>query len=258
MTTTNNDSGTALSGGSALTVTGAHKSYPQGDNEIPIFKDVELAVRSGEVFSLLGSTGCGKSTLLRAMAGLEDLTFGSIRAEQALKTGMVFQEPRLFPWLNVRDNVGLGLRYRANREAVTTKEPVDEILRDFGISRIAAAFPEDVSGGQAQRVSLARTLVTAPDTLLLDEPFSALDPRTRADLQDWLLEVVKRRSLTVVFVTHDLEEAIYLGDRVGLMSGSPATLANIWDTVGHRNRSFANEEAQSLKQEITGLYREAA
>jgi ABC-type nitrate/sulfonate/bicarbonate transport system ATPase subunit len=247
-----------VSGGTVLTVAGAHKSYPQGDTGVPVFRDVELAVRSGEVFSLLGSTGCGKSTLLRVMAGLEELTSGSIDSERDLKTGMVFQEPRLFPWLNVRDNVGLGLRYRSNREAAEREETVDEILRDFGISRIAAAFPEDISGGQAQRVSLARTLVTAPDTLLLDEPFSALDPRTRADLQDWLLEVVRRRKLTVVFVTHDLEEAIYLGDRVGLMSGSPATLANIWDTSGHRNRSFASDEAQGLKQEITGLYREAA
>ena len=208
----------------ALRVTGGAKRYERGGRVEAVFESLDLAVEAGEVFALLGPSGCGKSTLLRALAGLEPLSAGRVQvggsappagsqpagAAAPGSVGLVFQEPLLLPWLTVAENVGLGLRYRANREARAV-EAVDQILHDFGLAPVAHAYPGELSGGQAQRASLARTIVIRPTILLLDEPFAALDPRTRAALQDWLLDVVRQRRLTVVLVTHDVEEALYLG-----------------------------------------------
>jgi sulfate transport system ATP-binding protein/sulfonate transport system ATP-binding protein len=158
---------------------------------------------------------------------------GLERAPAAGPVGIAFQEPLLLPWLTVAENVALGLRFRANR-AARTPEAVEQVLADFGLAPVAHAYLGQLSGGQAQRASLARCVVVRPSILLLDEPFSALDPRTRAALQDWLLGVVQRRRLTTVLVTHDVEEALYLGDRVALMSSRPGTIVQTWDT-GHRD-----------------------
>ena len=175
--------------------------------------------------------------------------------------GIVLQEPLLFPWLTVAENVALGLRYRANRAA---KAAVDQVLRDFGLAPVAHAYPSELSGGQAQRASLARTIVTRPAILLLDEPFGALDPRTRAALQDWLREIVRRRRLTVVLVTHDVDEALYLGDRVALMSSPPSTIVNVWEvrrTVAEDGGEASGggcrhteTRRQAIRQEILALY----
>ena len=239
----------------ALRLTDGYKSYWDGGEEHPVFQGVEFAVREGEVFVLLGATGCGKSTLLRTIAGLDDLTGGHMEVADGSKVGMVFQEPRLFPWLTAAENVGLGLRYRANRRSDSDgSESTINVMRDFGLSAVARKYPGELSGGQAQRVNLARTIVTSPDILLLDEPFSALDPRTRNELQDWLLDIVRRLELTVVFVTHDLEEATYLGDRVGLMSGSPASIAHLWDATEYRSRNFSGDREKALREDIMSKY----
>src|SRR5262249_17275606 len=219
-----------------------------------VFHSLDLAVETGQVFALLGPSGCGKSTLLRVLAGLESLSAGRLEIAEGTpragsadgagngtagpdgvgtdrisrRLGIVFQEPLLFPWLTVAESVALGLRYRANRAAAPT-ESVDQLLRDFGLAPVAHAYPSELSGGQAQRASLPRTIVTRPAILLLDEPFAALDPRTRATLQDWLLDIVRQRRLTVVLVTHDVNEALYLGDRVALMSSSPSTIVRVWE-----------------------------
>ncbi len=226
----------------ALRVIGGAKRYHRGGRDEPVFENVHLDVEQGEVFALLGPSGCGKSTLLRAVAGLEPLSAGRVELGQGAErggesrggraVGIVFQEPLLLPWLTVAENVQLGLRYRVNRRAAQVTAAVDQVLLDFGLSAVASAYPDELSGGQAQRAGLARTVVTQPALLLLDEPFAALDPRTRAGLQDWLLEVVRRRHLTVLLVTHDVEEALYVGDRVALMSPRPGTIRRIWD-AGH-------------------------
>jgi sulfate transport system ATP-binding protein/sulfonate transport system ATP-binding protein len=235
---------TAAEGAPALRLTGGAKRYHRGGHEQCAFEAVDLEVRRGEVFALLGPSGCGKSTLLRTLAGLEPLSAGRLEVDPQADApgprpvGIAFQEPLLLPWLTVAENVGLGLRYRANRRAVRdgraarAGEPVEQLLRDFGLAAVAHAYPDELSGGQAQRASLARTVVTHPSVLLLDEPFAALDPRSRASLQDWLLGVVRRRGLSVLLVTHDVEEAVYVGDRVGLMSTRPGTLTRIWE-MGH-------------------------
>jgi sulfate transport system ATP-binding protein/sulfonate transport system ATP-binding protein len=205
-----------------------------------VFAEINLEVQVGEVVALLGPSGCGKSTLLRVLAGLEPLTAGRVELAASaasgvagLPVGLVFQEPRLLPWLTVAENVALGLRYRTNR-AARHAETVEHALADFGLMAVADAYPDELSGGQAQRVSLARSIVPRPTILLLDEPFSALDPAARTALQDWLLGIVHRRRLTTVLVTHDVEEALFLGDRVALMSPRPGRIARIWAT-GHRN-----------------------
>jgi sulfate transport system ATP-binding protein/sulfonate transport system ATP-binding protein len=232
-------------------VTGGAKRYPRGGHDETVFEAVDLEIRQGEVFALLGPSGCGKSTLLRTLAGLEPLSAGAVDLGPGLAdapgrpVGIVFQEPLLLPWLTVAENVALGLRYRANRRAARAGraaqaggEGAARLLRDFGLGAVAGAYPDELSGGQAQRAGLARTVVARPSILLLDEPFAALDPRTRATLQDWLLGVVRQRQLTVLLVTHDVQEALYVGDRVGLMSARPATITRIWET-GHRDGSSA-------------------
>ncbi len=251
----------------ALRVTGGTKRYPRDGLDGAVFESLDLAVEAGEVFVLLGPSGCGKSTLLRVLAGLEPLSAGRVETngygetgQEGGRVGIVFQEPRLLPWLTVSENVGLGLRYRANR-AARSPQSVEEILHDFGLTPVAGAYPSELSGGQAQRAGLARTLVTRPTILLLDEPFGALDPRTRATLQDWLLDVVQERRLTAVLVTHDVEEALYLGDRVGLMSSHPGTITHVWET-GHRDRPPGEADRRrrddarlpSIRREILARY----
>jgi sulfate transport system ATP-binding protein/sulfonate transport system ATP-binding protein len=218
-----------------------------GGAAVPVFTGIDLEVEAGEVFVLLGPSGCGKSTLLRVLAGLEPLSEGRVEVGSGLEgapaagpVGIAFQEPLLLPWLTVAENVALGLRFRANR-AARAPEAVEQVLEDFGLAPVAHAYPGQLSGGQAQRASLARCVVIRPSILLLDEPFSALDPRTRAALQDWLLGVVQRRRLTTVLVTHDVEEALYLGDRVALMSSRPGMIVQTWDT-GHRD---SREDAEA-------------
>jgi sulfate transport system ATP-binding protein/sulfonate transport system ATP-binding protein len=224
----------------ALRVTKGSKRYARDGGAVPVFADIDLEMEAGEIFVLLGPSGCGKSTLLRVLAGLEPPSEGWVEIGSSLAgapasgpVGIAFQEPLLLPWLTVAENVTLGLRFRANRTA-RTPEAVEQVLEDFGLASVAHAYPGELSGGQAQRASLARCIVVRPAILLLDEPFSALDPRTRAALQDWLLGIVRRRQLTTVLVTHDVEEALYLGDRVALMSSRPGTIVQTWDT-GHRD-----------------------
>ncbi len=241
----------------ALRVTNGTKSYYRDGHERLVCHSVDLAIEEGEVFALLGPSGCGKSTLLRIIAGLEQFTAGRLEVKQngdsRHTVGIVFQDALLLPWLTVAENVGLGLGYRANRDARAV-ESVDQLLHDFGLTPIANSYSHELSGGQAQRASLARTIVTRPKILLLDEPFGALDPRTRAALQDWLLEVTRQRGLTVIFVTHDVEEAIYLGDRVGLMSLGPSTITHVWEFDHNGGRRRGSEGAQEIRREILAHY----
>lgn len=160
-------------GAFALRVTGASKSYLIEGRLRPVFHSVDLEVAEGEILALLGPSGCGKSTLLRTIAGLEPLSSGRVEISNGgcrrAAVGIVFQDALLLPWLTVAENVALGLQYRANREARMV-ESVDQVLRDFGIESVASSYPDELSGGQAQRVALARTIVTRPKVLLLDEP----------------------------------------------------------------------------------------
>lgn len=241
----------------SLRVVDASKTYQRAHHDSLVLNSVSLEVREGEVFVLLGPSGCGKSTLLRTIAGLEPITSGRIEIangeDRAAKVGIVFQDALLLPWLTVAENVALGLRYRANRPA-RAGEPVEQILHDFGLAAVADSYPDQLSGGQAQRAALARVITTRPSILLLDEPFAALDPRTRAALQDWLLDVTRRRGLTVLLVTHNIEEALHMGDRVALMSSGPGTIVRIWEIGANENGQEAAHSTDAVRREILARY----
>ncbi len=188
--------------------------------ERTILRDVHLALAEGEFVSLVGASGSGKSTLLSILAGLDRdwqgrLTLaGRELAGTSPDIGLVFQEPRLFPWLTVTRNVAFGRPEAAGAETAA-------LLAEVGLGELGDYLPRQLSGGQAQRVAIARGLVTQPRVLLLDEPFSAVDALTRVRLQDLLLRVARRHRLTVLMVTHDLDEALFLGDRVVLLGSEP-------------------------------------
>src|SRR6186997_2480276 len=200
------------------------KTYPTGVHALDA---VTLGVEPGEIVVVIGGSGCGKSTLLRAISGLDTPTQGSVRLDDMTvtspheKIGIVFQEPRLLPWLTVADNVGFGL---ANRPKAERAERVARQLDRVGLADKANVWPRELSGGQAQRVALARALVMRPEVLLLDEPFSALDAFTRVDLQDHLLDLWADGKPTLVIVTHDVDEAIVLADRVLVMRPAPGRI----------------------------------
>jgi len=200
------------------------KTYPNG---VHALGGVSLEVELGEIVALIGGSGCGKSTLLRAVAGLDPASEGTVMLDGERigapheKIGIIFQEPRLLPWLKVSDNVGFGLGDRPKAERA---ERVITALRRVGLADKAGVWPRELSGGQAQRVAIARALVPRPEVLLLDEPFSALDAFTRTDLQDHLLDLWTDAKPTLILVTHDVDEAIVLADRIMVMWPRPGRI----------------------------------
>jgi sulfonate transport system ATP-binding protein len=204
-----------------LTIARVGKTYP---NDVRALDGISLEVSLGEIVAVVGGSGCGKSTLLRLVSGLDNPTQGDVALDGDTilspheKIGIVFQEPRLLPWLTVAGNVGFGLADRPRTErAARVARQLDRV----GLTDKATVWPRELSGGQAQRVALARALIMRPEVLLLDEPFSALDAFTRADLQDHLLDLWADTKPTLVVVTHDVDEAIVLADRVVVMRPQP-------------------------------------
>ena len=202
----------------------AGKTYP---NNVHALDGVSFAVALGEIVAVIGVSGCGKSTLLRAISGLDPASDGAVMLDGERvtaphgKIGIVFQESRLLPWLKVADNVGFGLSNHPREERAAR---IAVALNRVGLSDKATAWPRELSGGQAQRVAIARALVPRPEVLLLDEPFSALDAFTRANLQDHLLDLWADSQPTLILVTHDVDEAIALSDRVIVMSPRPGRI----------------------------------
>jgi sulfonate transport system ATP-binding protein len=200
------------------------KTYPNG---VHALGGVSLDVEPGDIVAVIGGSGCGKSTLLRAISGLDPASEGSVVLDGERikapheKIGIIFQEPRLLPWLKVADNVGFGLGDRPRPERA---QRVAAALKRVGLADKAMVWPRELSGGQAQRVAIARALVPRPEVLLLDEPFSALDAFTRTDLQDHLLDLWADAKPTLILVTHDVDEAIVLADRVMVMCPRPGRI----------------------------------
>ena len=200
------------------------KTYPNG---VHALEGASLSIAPGEIVAIVGGSGCGKSTMLRAIAGLDAPSSGGVALDGMTvtapheKIGIIFQEPRLLPWLTVAGNVAFGIEHLPRRER---DERVATALARVGLADKAGAWPRELSGGQAQRVAIARALVPRPEVLLLDEPFSALDAFTRADLQDHLLALWADSRPTLVLVTHDVDEAIALADRIVVMRPRPGRL----------------------------------
>ena len=205
---------------------------------------VSLTVAQGEFVSIVGPSGCGKSTLLNAMAGLKRPFEGQVLiAGEALRAprpeiGMVFQQPHLFPWKSVRRNIAHGPRALGKPKAEALRI-ADGLIEMIGLTRFASAYPHTLSGGMQQRVAIARALANQPRVLLMDEPFGALDAQTRAVMQDNLLELRERINATIVFVTHDIDEAILLSDRVLIMSAGPGRILRDLQVSLPRPRSSA-------------------
>lgn len=237
----------------AVSVSGLQHRLPGGRT---LFDDLDLTVRAGESLVLLGPSGVGKSTLLRVLAGLDepvggDLRVGSADSGRDHTYAAVFQKPLLYPWLTVRENVAVGGRFRALRGRIDAGH-VDELMEHFGIAELADSRPDQISGGQAQRVAVVRAAATRPEILLLDEPFSALDPVTRADSQRWLVGVTAELGVTTVMVTHDVDEALIVGSRIALL-GSTGRVQEEWVNPSHGTSG----SDPRLREQLLAAYRTA-
>lgn len=223
---------------------GVTRTYPAqtGGEPVHALGPLDLELRRGEFFSVVGPSGCGKSTLLDVLGGLATAQEGEVEFEGKPVAGavpdgvgIVFQEDASFPWLNVKDNAAFGLRRQGMDEA-TIRERVDHALAFMGLAPFAAAYPAQLSGGMRQRLCIARTLVTRPRLLLLDEPFGALDQQTRLLMGDELLKLWRDTGATILLITHALDEAAMLSDRVGVMSARPGVFLDLVETGWPRQR----------------------
>lgn len=231
------------------------KHYRIEGKNLPVLKDIDLTIRPGEFISILGPSGCGKSTLLRLVLGLDTGYEGEIRVDgervrgTSLDRGIVFQDHRLFPWMTVEQNIALALLNR-DLDDLEKKRRVAEHIALVNLEGFEKAYPHQLSGGMAQRAAIARALVNEPKVLLLDEPLGALDALTRVYLQNELQRIWLQHRSTVIMVTHDVEEAIYLGDRVVVMDANPGTIARIVPVPLSHPRDRAAPVLRRLKEEI--------
>jgi NitT/TauT family transport system ATP-binding protein len=238
-----------------LDLKGVSKQFELQGERIEALRDANLQVRKGEFICLIGASGCGKSTLLRIVAGFEPTTSGQALMwgmpvqGPAPDRGMVFQDYGLFPWLTVRGNIGFGPSSRG-RPSAEVRETVERFVDLVGLQRFADAYPHQLSGGMKQRVAIARVLANDAEIVLMDEPFGALDAMTRERLQDELLDIWQRTGLTVLFVTHSIEEAIFLADRVVVMSPGPGRIESEMMIELPRPRDVMSAAFNDIRREL--------
>jgi len=239
-----------------LDVRGVGKIYELNGQKIEALRDANLVVPKGEFVCLIGASGCGKSTLLRIVAGFEAPSSGQALmwdrpvGGPAPDRGMVFQDYGLFPWLTVRQNIGFGPSSRGLPRA-EVRDTVERFVTMVGLTRFADAYPHQLSGGMKQRVAIARVLANEAEMVLMDEPFGALDAMTRERLQDELLDIWQRTRLTVLFVTHSIEEAIFLADRVVVMEPGPGRIASEHRITLPRPRDVASPEFNEVRRDLS-------
>ena len=226
-----------------ITVHNVQKEFSSRQGHTHALKNIDLEVKQGEFFCIVGPSGCGKTTLLRILAGLEEASSGAIDivadAPGHPLNSMVFQEQSIFPWMSVKDNVGYGLRMRGVPKKERDKI-AEEYIQMIGLSKFAQAYPHQLSGGMKQRVSVARAFANDPEILLMDEPFGALDEQNRIVLQEELIRIWEGTNKTTVFITHSIDEALCLGDRVMIMTANPGTIKSILDVDLPRPRNIAD------------------
>jgi sulfonate transport system ATP-binding protein len=234
------------------------KKQYQVDNEtLQVLGGLTLSIEPGEFLSIVGVSGCGKSTLLRLLIGLDRDYDGEIRVGgkavqgTSLDRGIVFQEHRLFPWLTVRDNVGLGLT-NSTWSVAEKQRAVQEHIELVGLRGFEGAYPHQLSGGMAQRAAIARGLVNRPSILLLDEPFGALDALTRSNLQQELQRIWQTEKISMVLVTHDVDEAVYLGDRVVVLQARPGRIQRVVDVDVPHPRDRNDPRLKTLVDQVRG------
>ena len=244
-----------------IVISGVNKVFQSAERELVALKDINLEIPRGQFTCLLGPSGCGKSTLLNAIAGFALPSSGSIVADGTPITapgpdrGMVFQEYALFPWMTVEENIGFGLEIKGMPKAAI-KERVGGLLAMLSLADFRQRYPKDLSGGMRQRVAIARVLALDSPIMLMDEPFGALDALTRRNLQDELLRIWAELKKTIIFVTHSIEEAIYLADRIVVMTYRPGTVKRDLIVGLPRPRDPAAPEFNALKRELGQLVME--
>ena len=216
--------------GKTLSIQNVNKSFTVDGQKVDVLKDINLEVQEGEFIAIVGHSGCGKSTLLKIIAGLEKNDTGLVNVDgkevngPGMDRGMIFQEHRLFPWMSIEKNVQLGLKGLSKEEKTKLSNQYLELVK---LSEFKKAYPSQLSGGMSQRAAIARSLVSQPEVLLLDEPFGALDALTKIELQEELLKIRERFHNTMLMVTHDIEEAVYLADRIVVMSARPGRIKDV-------------------------------
>jgi len=247
-----------------LEILGLGKTFGSGARRVEALRDIDLALADNEFVSLVGTSGCGKSTLLSIVAGLQDFDHGELRFDgmpvtgPGLDRGVVFQAYTLLPWLTARQNVEFALKAAGYRRALC-RSIAAEHLELVKLGRFADAYPSQLSGGMQQRVAIARALSYRPKMLLMDEPFGALDALTRHQMQELLTRIWEEHRLTVLFVTHDVEEAVYMSDRIVVMSIAPGRIKTAYPVGLARPRHqdmFSSREFIEIQREVTRTIRE--
>jgi sulfonate transport system ATP-binding protein len=241
-----------------LQIRGIGKEYVIDRHPLAVLDSINLEVAEGEFISIVGVSGCGKSTLLKIIAGLEPATAGEVLLdgktvrEPSMDCGIVFQEPRLLPWSTVYQNIDFGIPQGIGAEE--RRKRITIHLELVGLTGFAKALPNQLSGGMQQRVSIARALAGKPGALLLDEPFGALDALTRIQMQREILRIWEAEKRTMILVTHDIDEAIFLGDKVVVMSKRPGKVQKIFPVEFSRPRNRTSEDFQAIRAKIYGQF----
>ena len=239
----------------SIEIRNVKKVFPIKNSSIEVLKNVDLKIADGEIITIVGGSGCGKSTLLRIISGLDKATDGEVVIDgkqvdgsSNKDIGVVFQEPRLFPWSTVEKNIEFGITDKLTKEE--KKERVKYYIDLVGLTGFEKALPHQLSGGMQQRVNIARSLINEPKALLLDEPFGALDAFTKINLQNEVLKIWEQKKTTLIIVTHDIDEAVFMGNRVVVMSSKPGVVKKIIPVELPRKRNRTGTDFAYIRRKV--------